>query len=132
MERNKGFTLLELLLVISILGILVALLLPRFEDVRTNSNTKVCVANLRGLASVMTVYETAKNASVTWSAATITYPSALLRWQYLSMEPYCPYAPGSASTNTDRYLLYESSGDLPDRGICQYSDSTGLSDHKWP
>ena len=127
MRRNKkGFTLIELLLVIAILGILIALILPRFEDIRTNANTKVCVGNLRGLANAMSIYETAKNTTVTWSSFR---PENMVQWQYLAVAPYCPYAP-SSSASSDRYSLSESTATQPDNAACPYAGTN--ADHRWP
>ena len=89
---KKGFTLIELLIVIAILGILVALILPRFADVREDANTKVCVANLRGLVSAMNTYEVKENVSSTWDWA-VNAPNGttdLVSWGYLADEPSCP------------------------------------------
>lgn len=89
---RKGFTLIELLIVIAILGILVALILPRFADVRDDANTKVCVANLRGLVSAMNTYEVKENVSTTWDWAVDASGGIadLETWGYLADEPECP------------------------------------------
>ncbi len=124
-KRMKGFTLIELLLVIAILGILIALLLPRFEDVRTTANTRVCVANLRGLANTMAVYETAKNnPSIAWGNFT---PNSLVSWQYLATQPLEPYG-----TATNTYALVASTGNDPDRASCRGSGGSAYTDHVWP
>ncbi len=86
---RKGFTLIELLIVIAILGILVALILPRFADVRDDANTKVCVANLRGLVSAMNTYEVKENVATTWDWSSYD-TSDLKGWGYLADEPSCP------------------------------------------
>ncbi len=129
--KIKGFTLIELLLVIAILGVLIALILPRFEDVRTTANTRVCVANLRGLASSMAVYETARNLQVTWGTANLTDVGELVAWQYLATEPREPYGVSASS----EYLLLTASGALPDRARCQVRGVTAYdptSEHNWP
>ncbi len=97
---RKGFTLIELLIVIAILGILVALILPRFSDVRTDANTKVCVANIRGLVSAMNTYEIKENVATTWDWA-VNAPNGvtdLETWGYLADEPDCPVAGAGAYT----------------------------------
>ena len=124
-KKIKGFTLIELLLVIAILGILIALLLPRFEDVRTTANTRVCVGNLRGLANAMAVYETAKNnPNIAWSSFT---PNSLVSWQYLATQPLEPYG-----TATNTYALVTNAGDTPDRASCRGSGGSAFTDHVWP
>ncbi len=89
---RKGFTLIELLIVIAILGILVALILPRFADVRDDANTKVCVANLRGLVSAMNTYEVKENVATdwNWSSDAPLGTADLETWGYLADEPSCP------------------------------------------
>jgi prepilin-type N-terminal cleavage/methylation domain-containing protein len=124
-KKIKGFTLIELLLVIAILGILIALLLPRFEDVRTTANTRVCVGNLRGLANAMAVYETAKNnPNIAWGSFT---PNSLVSWQYLATQPLEPYG-----TGTNTYALVTNAGDTPDRASCRGSNGSAFTDHVWP
>lgn len=87
--KKNAFTLIELLIVIAILGILVALILPRFADIRTDANTKVCKANLRGLVSAMNTYETKENkpAGFNWTGMSV---QDLVDWQYLATAPTCP------------------------------------------
>ncbi len=55
MKRTAGFTLLELLVTIAILGVLAALLLPALARARERAQTAQCVGNLHqfGLASQM-------------------------------------------------------------------------------
>ena len=43
--NNKGFTLIEVLIVIVILGILASIIYPKFADVIARSQEKVCLAN---------------------------------------------------------------------------------------
>jgi prepilin-type processing-associated H-X9-DG protein len=55
-----AFTLVELLVVVTIIGMLVALLLPAIQSVRSNAETTQCATNLRELALAMIGYESAK------------------------------------------------------------------------
>lgn len=54
--RIRAFTLIELLIVIAIIAVLVALLMPAFVSARHQSRARVCVANLRQLASATLMY----------------------------------------------------------------------------
>ena len=56
MNRRRGFTLVELLVVIGIIAVLVSILLPTFAAVRRHANATKCMANLRTLGQAMSLY----------------------------------------------------------------------------
>jgi prepilin-type N-terminal cleavage/methylation domain-containing protein/prepilin-type processing-associated H-X9-DG protein len=82
-DRQRGFTLVELLVVITIIGMLVALLLPAVQAVRENARTTQCATNLGELAKALTAYQMSKEnypghsqfvqrSNKTWAAADFT------------------------------------------------------------
>lgn len=55
-KNRKGFTLVELVVVIAILGILAGLAIPRFMDATTNARGSRLVADLRTIESAESMY----------------------------------------------------------------------------
>lgn len=45
--KNKGFTLVEIMIVVAIIGLLAAIAIPNFVRARTTSQMNACVNNLR-------------------------------------------------------------------------------------
>ena len=59
-EGEKGFTLIELLIVMALLGVLVAVLLPKYQDLTPEAKIAATQQHLESLRSAVLLY-TAKN-----------------------------------------------------------------------
>lgn len=58
MIRNeKGFTLIELMVVVLIIGILVAIAIPVFNGTANNAKDKACTANVRTIAGAVAQHQ---------------------------------------------------------------------------
>ncbi len=54
--KKKGFTLVEIMIVVVIIGLLATMAIPAFRQVRTNAQTNAVKSNLRQLASAADQY----------------------------------------------------------------------------
>lgn len=54
-KKKKGFTLIELIIVIAIIAILAAIAIPKFGEVRKNANIKADIATAKNVYSAVSV-----------------------------------------------------------------------------
>lgn len=59
--KRKGFTLIELMIVVVIIGILAAIAIPKFNDVAESSKRNACRSNMRTIASQEVIYFAGNN-----------------------------------------------------------------------
>ncbi len=56
-KRNDGFTLVEILIVVVILGILAAIVIPQFSQASTDAKTSSLASNLQTIRSQIALYK---------------------------------------------------------------------------
>jgi len=90
---RRGFTLVEIMIVVLILSMLLSIAVPSFIKARETSRSKACIAKLRNIMYAKEYWGTETNAPVT---ATPTWAQLLAG--YLKEQPECP-AGGKYSIN---------------------------------
>jgi general secretion pathway protein G len=112
-RRQRGFTLIELMIVVAILGILTAVAIPRFQNAPTKAKEAVLKTNLHTMREAFDQYFADKAA----------YPESLevlVEEGYLRKVPVDPLT-GSSST----WVLIYAEEQQTDTGLDDISDISG-------
>jgi prepilin-type N-terminal cleavage/methylation domain-containing protein len=88
-KAKHGFTLVEIMIVVLIIGILLAIAVPNFIKARESSRAKSCIANLKQLDSAAEQYAM-DNKKTNGDTVTIAILAAGGTTGYLKSAPACP------------------------------------------
>ncbi len=116
--RSGGFTLVEIMIVVLIIGVLLAIAIPNFINARETSRAKSCVGNLKQIdsakqqaimdyglnqASTATFFVNGTTATTSGPAGNYQLVSSVGTLSYIRRPPVCPsggqYIPGAVTVS---------------------------------
>ena len=126
LKSKKGFTLVEILIVVVILGILAAIVIPQFTNASESAKASSLVSQLQTIRSQLELYQVQHNGN---------YPDIVTNWNQMIQTtdvagattgtdygPYLQQAPKNAFTNSNNAVA-AAPGTTADGRI--YSSTTG-------
>jgi len=109
---SKGFTLVELMVVLLIIGILVAIAIPIYNSTQLKAKERACEANIRTIEGAAAQYYSEKG---TWPGNI-----GVLVGEYLKKEPKCPFGENLEEDDVT-YEIDEDTGEVS----CLVNHDTG-------
>ena len=105
MMNKKGFSLVELMIVVVIMGILIAVAIPLYNNIVKNSKNSTCEANIDTIQSAAVVYFSQNGTPVTvdnWDEV-LTFDGGV---------PKCPWGEGDANYDGYSVSKVDASGEV--------------------
>jgi prepilin-type N-terminal cleavage/methylation domain-containing protein len=107
---RKGFTLVELLVVIGIIALLISILLPSLNQARENAKATQCLSNLRQLGLAFMMYANAHGGKLPPRTASRSIPTV------------APFTPGTTHQQWD-WIYWQQGRNLADSNVVRFMNS---------
>jgi prepilin-type N-terminal cleavage/methylation domain-containing protein len=93
-NRKAGFTLVEIMIVVAIIGLLAAIAIPNFVKARQTAQKNACINNLRQIDGAFEQYMLENSVDTAPAVADVVGPT-----NFIKVEPKCPTT-GTVYTTT--------------------------------
>ena len=118
-SRKSGFTLVEIMIVVAIIGLLAAIAIPNFVRARTQSQKNACINNLRQIDGAVQQWALENKAAATASAAFTDISG------YLKNQVVCP---AGGTTFANSYSI----GSVTNKPTCTTASGGSANGHVLP
>jgi prepilin-type N-terminal cleavage/methylation domain-containing protein len=102
LAARQGFTLVEIMIVVTIIGLLASMAIPSYVKARSNSQQNICINNLRQIDGASQTWAL-ENKKTSGDPYTLSIIKPYLKLDTTGNIPSCPaggnYGPGSAVSN---------------------------------
>jgi prepilin-type N-terminal cleavage/methylation domain-containing protein len=88
LRKNKGFTLVEIMIVVAIIGLLAAIAIPNFVRARQTAQAQACIANLKQIEGAIQVWLLSDPAGSLATASLVNGTNLVPN--YIKRTPRCP------------------------------------------
>ena len=89
-SRKAGFTLVEIMIVVAIIGLLAAIAIPNFIRARATSQANACINNLRQIDAAINEWALENGKSNGASVGSVSAVSAYIKLNASNSVPSCP------------------------------------------
>jgi MSHA pilin protein MshA len=135
-RSHSGFTLIELIIIIVVLGILAAVAIPKYQDITNEAKAAACKGALGSLRSGVSIYyatQIIKTGSPVWPPIDSLRNVGTVIIQSLPANPYQLNAPDSIVTGVTKGTIVGTRGGWaykPSTGEI-WANTSGSSENSW-
>ncbi len=118
--KGRGFTVIELLVVITVISLLIALLLPAIQAAREAARRAQCVNNLKQLGLAAMNYESANTVLPSGMLPAVSDQAPVLTWglsTFVRILPFLDASPLYNSANFSRQAITPANGTVASTGL---------------